>query len=801
MHLRSGSFDFSKPLSGSGPRSASKTEVFPRAVKAATAGITAHTVGYSGEDHHLGRVEVRLEATTNANTVTVEGILGLQDWSGNWDDEYEGRIDFVVVAELEPISEPPPRGDLGITGLELNQAVQFFRSFRFLDPANVRPDNSIWLIARKNTGVRVYVDWDASAGLPPIAHLTGQLTVQTAVTTLTLDPINAGKSIVPKRDVNINPALVGDTLNFLIPAAQCQGTVEVSGRVWDLAAPDSKSGEFRRTLVFVPVKPLNLFLVGVNLIGLPNLPENPPKQSTIAGALSLLVKTYPRGDIVQTGFTTMNFGGVPGGMSASGCGAVFNALLDKLRDLKGGSNDVYYGALPAGAATVPGVVGCSPVGGGVATSFVDRPLTIPHEIGHALGRRHCPCKGCSPPAQDTDPEYPQYGNFSSDSIGVFGFDATAAGGVVFDPASTLDFMTAFLPPKASPKAWISPYTYRALLDGAAGGPAPGSPSQQVDARGQAMTLFLGLSIDRQRQVTRRPSFHHPAEVQGRGDCRGPFVVEFLDERRSVLDCAPLHCVCAEGGCTCWPKELRDAIPYPAGARFLVVWEGDTSLYEEAIPDPPYVKITGTEAREDGLLLRWTSNPAQGLWYVVHWLDKKAGVFRGVAPRLEDTSLLLPTALFAHGPDLEVCVLATSGIATGRDCAAVRLPNLRPRTPGLGLVGVDPTGGVPQRVPCVLTVLATDSAGRRAPIDQVAWYDGGGAELARGDQLDLRSLGPGPHLVRAVARGLADRPVAKSWVVERTPDGCLVHRGLCDPDPKGTKDDHPHPHPTPRPCPP
>jgi hypothetical protein len=156
------------PLSRSGPRSASATVVFPRAVKSAVAGLTGYAAEYSGgNDHHLDLLEIKLDTTIDDNTVTLDGKFGLRDWSRRWDDEYDGNIDFVVVADLAVGTAPPPRGDLAITCMELNQAVRFFRSVSFLDPANVRPDNSIFLIARKNTGVRVYVDRDSSAGLPP----------------------------------------------------------------------------------------------------------------------------------------------------------------------------------------------------------------------------------------------------------------------------------------------------------------------------------------------------------------------------------------------------------------------------------------------------------------------------------------------------------------------------------------------------------------------------------------------------------------------------------------------------------
>ena len=76
--------------------------------------------------------------------------------------------------------------------MEFNQATQFFRAAQYLDPANAHPDNSIFLIEGRNTGVRVFVDWDATAGLPPIANLGGELIVSNGTATATLAPINPG---------------------------------------------------------------------------------------------------------------------------------------------------------------------------------------------------------------------------------------------------------------------------------------------------------------------------------------------------------------------------------------------------------------------------------------------------------------------------------------------------------------------------------------------------------------------------------------------------------------------------------
>jgi hypothetical protein len=72
MDFRTGIIDFSAPLRGSGPRVSSQTVVLPRQVINAVAGLSGYTVAYNGSDHHVGRIEVGLDATLNANTVTVE---------------------------------------------------------------------------------------------------------------------------------------------------------------------------------------------------------------------------------------------------------------------------------------------------------------------------------------------------------------------------------------------------------------------------------------------------------------------------------------------------------------------------------------------------------------------------------------------------------------------------------------------------------------------------------------------------------------------------------------------------------
>jgi hypothetical protein len=91
------------PVSGSGPQVSTTSVTFPSAVTQATARLTGFIAEFSGgNDHHLGQLDVQVAVPAggvNGATVTVNVTFGLRDWSGNWDDQYDGQIIFSVIAE------------------------------------------------------------------------------------------------------------------------------------------------------------------------------------------------------------------------------------------------------------------------------------------------------------------------------------------------------------------------------------------------------------------------------------------------------------------------------------------------------------------------------------------------------------------------------------------------------------------------------------------------------------------------------------------------------------------------------
>jgi hypothetical protein len=89
------------PTSGSGPQVQQTTVSFAAAVTQAVAILTGFVAEFSGgDDHHLGKLDVRVSAgPPNGTDVVVTATFGLRDWSGDWDDKYDGQVFFTVVGD------------------------------------------------------------------------------------------------------------------------------------------------------------------------------------------------------------------------------------------------------------------------------------------------------------------------------------------------------------------------------------------------------------------------------------------------------------------------------------------------------------------------------------------------------------------------------------------------------------------------------------------------------------------------------------------------------------------------------
>jgi len=776
---------------GSGPMTANRTLVFPRPVDRAVAAVRGYQIGFAGEDHHVGLLEVAVDTAIDQNTVTINGRLGCRDWSGTWDDDYGGTIQVSVLTELVSAAEPAPRGDLIVTDLEINQATQFFRSGEHLDSTNARPDNSIPLIAGKATGLRAYVDHDASAGLPPITNLSGELVVTSGGAQTSLAPI---ATIAPRRATEISRGSVDHTLNFLIPGSWCDGVIDIRLRVFDASAPGQKSGAMHRTLRFVRVNPLRVYAVGINYTGAGlNLPA--PVETDFATTFDYTRRVWPTGDLLFSGYTTLEFSESLAGTASEGCGSGFNSLQDKLKDIKGDTDDLVYGLLPAGTP-LTGVGGCG--GGGAGSGMIGGGVTAAHEAGHAVGRDHAPCDDsgrCDSP-RNTDGNFPRYGNYVSDSIGEFGFDVE--NNAIKDPASSSDFMGY------SGNDWISPYTYVALM--ATGDPSPSTgsepgwiarymaiASEQVDLgrrptggspterpewiKRREPVLFLRVTVDGD-EVKVRPSFTYPAYRQPRGRST-KYEAHVLNKAGEIIACTHLQRACASCDEDCGPVDLIGEVPINDEPARLEIRRKGKELAGFDFEEPVDVKCDWKRTKDGDLNMKWEGRGSGAeIWYLIQWRDRD-GVWRGVGPRTTETQLVIPKRfLWADKNQIRVRVLGTELLTTSS--CELKFDGCHAEPP----VEVDVFDAGE-----VVAVLAKDPLGRQVPAPYLVWFDEKGGELGSGERLPRRLLGEG--IVRVV-------PVGSG--ITKAEGAAAIDRGQLIPvKPVRTRPEpHPHPHPHPGP---
>jgi hypothetical protein len=712
---------------------AQATAVFPRTVLRAAAALTNYSVGFSGDDHHVGNLQLQVDPIVNGDAVIVNVTFGLRDWSGNWDDNYQADVEVAVIAELTSPTAPPPRTDVSIVSAEFSQATQFFQSYRHLDSSTAMPDNSIRLVGGKNTGIRLYVDYDASASTAPIATLSGTLRVTTTSgATTTFSPL---AFIVPMPQVAIDRGNVAHTLNFMIPGIWCHDQLTIEIEVFDAAAPLTTSAPYVRTIRFVDAVPLEVFGVGIHYTGQGlNLPA--PSESDFATTLDFTERVYPVGEVRVAGYQTHDYDRDLKPSDDGDDTPGYDGLLDLLLDLRGGGDEAYLALLPGGGIDVEiDTTGWSVDGierSGVGVSFVNHGPSVAHEIAHAFGRDHASCDSsarCDDP-DSPDDHYPHYGVYPSDSIGEFGFDPIANN--VKDPAVTFDFMGY------SGSDWTSPYTYTALMGAlppTGGAPIGSSVSHAMlrrvtDRRHEGPGLLLRCTIHTDGTVEIEPSFTHEVRtVPLRG--KSAWRVEQRSSSGEVLSCVPLT---VRTRCACRPLRVRQLIPRTPKADTLALVHKGKDVLVEPFGEPPRVEAK-LHAAEKSIEISWTGE--LGIWVVVQGLDQQ-GVWRGLAGRTQERTIRLDAATIRKRRYRKIRLLAVQKLAT----TIIDLPYDPPPTVAEATIITKVVApGV------IKGWIVGDDGPERA---ELVWTDEHGAEIGRGHTLDLRGRRP-LTLIRAFAR--------------------------------------------------
>lgn len=420
-----------------------------------------------------------------------------------------------------------------IDGLEATQAIQFYRSRAQLGPRAAEPDNSVPLIAGKPLVLRLYPDArvDGGEGLAISrrleATLEGELLFrQEGSVDLWHPALRFPGAVAPRAREEIDRGDPTQTLNFRIPAESVRGTLRVRARVW---IEDGKGGRVEsawREEVFSveDVPPFRIRLHGVRYTSRGEA-VGPPTAIAALETIAFLRKAYPVGQVEILEYDTLELAEDLDDSEGAGCGRGWSTLLlllERMRVASGGF-EIHHALLPPiePSGVFGGFGGCGAFG--VSASFAGSGAAMAQEVCHALGRLHAPGV-----AQGSiDPAFPQYGRYPRGSIGEPGFDPQS--GEVHSPSMTGDFMGS------SSAYWVSPYTYRALLDLFARGDGSDRDDDGPHRGARADEhLRLQLSLGPEHEVT----LHHgvtlpgePLEPWGRlTSCR----IELQDEEGRVL---------------------------------------------------------------------------------------------------------------------------------------------------------------------------------------------------------------------------------------------------------------------------
>jgi hypothetical protein len=689
---------------------------------------------------------------------------------GQLTPQQHGEIDAMLVAararrealgqQLDQCLTKP----IVLLGVERTQANQYFLVNG--QGTGAAPDNSVPMIALRPVDLRVYVVSQHATELPTASGarpevVTGRISYRCVDTPQQsfpdLLPLNGPIEVRPLPDLDRSDS--SQTLNFRVPGWTCTGTLEftveifalpplVAGGAIAMSAP-LDSATF--VVSFLPVAPFRMHLVGIHYTGpdasgTTTLDIPAPSVFDILATLDSVARTYPVGRIEFCACDELEWDRsflIDGGLVS------FGELLDTLVmiDMADRPADIVIGLVPA---SVPHAQVLGVGGNGAAVGFVGEGRVMAQEIGHAFGRLHAPCG--NPPYPD--PDYPNYPPYPSASIGEVGFDPSSES--AFDPARTFDFMGYCTP------AWVSPYTYAALI----GAMQARLAARGISAAGEPATarerLHLNVHV-RPDGVHVPPAFHWTDEPRVGSGQWLPVNVELFDANGGLLVSHRCRLSDASQDPDGRWLDLREEIPwFPKVASITIVREGKTIHTIEVEQVAPTVEVN--EPAPDGRMVElvWRgTHPDRSLTYLVEYSNDDGEAWRAIAPPQTESRLTIDSGRLAGGERCRFRVLATSGVRTS---AGVSPTFALERKPRRALIAA-PRDGASLRAGAPLALLggAFSPDCGLAPDRQVVWTSSVDGVLGRGHRLLVPALSPGPHQLRVTvpdgAGGIASANVS------------------------------------------
>jgi hypothetical protein len=533
---------------------------------------------------------------------------------------------------------------VGIDSVEFTQSTQFNSAVT----PGYGTDNSVPLVAHKMLVVRVYPGVRSSRfGRDRLTgtQVTGDITLAVGDRILHQGgPTRvAGARIGRRTDIDrtrwdseltwfsggrgatveVEPVVVNPTLNFVVPAYWCQpGRVHVRIRLWPVAdgRRSTRAAAHTEYVWFETVGAPKVCLVRINWTNAAGTTSS-PTDAQMLGTLALAERMlpFPYLDATILGVEVESSATFWTPATNGGCNVVWTKLVAELNVTRiftalFGLGDIVYGLVPTQALPPAGQPYNSGCGIGAGGGYVDDGLTFAHELGHLYGRPHVNVAG--DPFNDTN--YPRYGG-DPQSIGEVGIDTGTTPPTIYDPSTSDDIMSY------GSNQWISPYTYRKILD--ARGIHVASP---IDRRRLRTFLVLSFRLHRAAAdaIDKRPrvaiSTHLVMDAPGfppapPADAPSPVSIDLLDADHRILTTHHCRWIAARAygyGCGCadcgaagdvplgrepW-LDFTEVVEWPVGEVAAIAFhDGGDPIDVIEVGELPTVAISGPE--EDGERLR------------------------------------------------------------------------------------------------------------------------------------------------------------------------------------------------------